>query len=168
MPAIYYYWPNATIAECARSYWLSSNLRTSIRHYLLGNSFVVRTDPNSLVWLLSFKRLEGQLARWQQQMAQFNMQIVHRLGGIHSNADGLSRLPETVPLCDCYQAGRNLRDLPCGGCAYCTKEHSQWERFCTSHKSHISSHRETSPSSSKPLRHKALPRKKYPPLQTFN
>ena len=59
------------------------------------------------------------------------MQIVHRPGGKHSNADGLSRLPETIPFCDCYQAGRNLKDLPCGGCAYCTKAHSQWERFCT-------------------------------------
>lgn len=31
------------------------------RHYLLGNSFIVRTDHNSLTWLMSFKNIEGQL-----------------------------------------------------------------------------------------------------------
>jgi len=29
------------------------------RHYLLGRSFLVRTDQNSLIWLLNFKNIEG-------------------------------------------------------------------------------------------------------------
>lgn len=33
------------------------------RHYLLGRKFVIRTDHNSLTWLLRFKDSQGQLAR---------------------------------------------------------------------------------------------------------
>lgn len=36
----------------------------SFRHYLLGRRFIIRTDHFSLKWLMSFKDLEGQLARW--------------------------------------------------------------------------------------------------------
>ena len=100
------------------------------RHYLLGRHFTVRTDHHSLVWLFRFRKLEGQLARWQEQLAQFDFQIVHRPGGKHSNADGLSRLPNNLPPCDCYNAGKKLQDLPCKGCKFCTKAHEQWERFC--------------------------------------
>ena len=32
------------------------------RHYLLGREFLLRTDHNSLTWLLRFKYLEGQFA----------------------------------------------------------------------------------------------------------
>ena len=38
------------------------------RHYLLGRRFVVRTDHNSLPWLFSFSYVEGQLARWQEEL----------------------------------------------------------------------------------------------------
>ena len=100
------------------------------RHFLLGRTFTVRTDHNSLVWLFSFRKLEGQLARWQEQLPQFHPQIVHRRGSKHSNADGLSRLPDDLPPCDCYKAGRELKNLPCGGCNFCTRAHNQWERFC--------------------------------------
>lgn len=34
------------------------------RHYLLGRRFTLRTDHNSLVWLMRFKHIEGQLDRW--------------------------------------------------------------------------------------------------------
>ena len=100
------------------------------RHYLLGRTFLVRTDHNSLVWLQRFRHLEGQLARWQEQLAQYSLEIVHRSGSKHSNADALSRLPNRVPECDCYNAGTRLEDLPCGGCHYCTKAHHEWARFC--------------------------------------
>lgn len=32
------------------------------RHYLLGKPFILRTDHNSLTWLLNFKEPQGQLA----------------------------------------------------------------------------------------------------------
>ena len=34
------------------------------RHYLLGNQFIIRTDHNSIIWLLNFQNIDGQLARW--------------------------------------------------------------------------------------------------------
>ena len=65
------------------------------RHYLLGRSFILRTDHNSLIWLMNFKNIQGQLARWLEELAQYNMVIQHRSGKKHQNADALSRIPET-------------------------------------------------------------------------
>lgn len=42
--------------------------------------------------LMRFKHIEGQLARWLEELAQYNMDIVHRPGKKHTNADGMSRL----------------------------------------------------------------------------
>lgn len=99
------------------------------RHYLLGRPFLLRTDHNSLTWLMRFKEIEGQLARWLEELAQFDMQIVHRKGVLHGNADALSRMPDDLERCDCYRAGVRVEDLPCGGCRYCTRAHGQWSRF---------------------------------------
>lgn len=63
------------------------------KYYLLGKEFVLWTDHNSLRWLINFQGLEGQLARWIEQLANFQYKIVHRPGKLHSNADHLSRLP---------------------------------------------------------------------------
>ena len=86
------------------------------RHYLLGRRFLIRTDHSSLAWLMRFKDIEGQLARWLQELALFHMQIVHRKGKEHANADALSRLPDDIPRYDCYRAGSEVASLPCGGC----------------------------------------------------
>lgn len=101
------------------------------RHYLLGRRFMVRTDHNSLVWLMRFKHIEGQLARWLEELAQFDMEILHRPGKKHTNADALSRIPDDGPICDCYAAGASPESLPCGGCGYCVRAHNQWSRFST-------------------------------------
>ena len=85
------------------------------RHYLLGREFLLRTDHNSLTWLLRFKYLEGQLARWLEELSQFHMTVLHRPGIKHGNADGLSRIPDEYDFCDCYRAGSELSTLPCGG-----------------------------------------------------
>lgn len=63
------------------------------KHYLLGAEFVLRTDHNSLRWLHNFQGIEGQLARWLEQLSSFQYKIVHRPGKQHSNTDALSRLP---------------------------------------------------------------------------
>ena len=57
------------------------------------------------------------------------MPIVHRAGKKHVNADSLSMIPDTMTLCNCYSAGSNVEVLPCGGCKYCVRAHSNWERF---------------------------------------
>lgn len=74
-------------------------------HYLLGRKFCVRTDHNSLTWLLRFKHTGGQLARWMEELSQFDMTIIHRKGIYHINADCLSRIPDQIQYCDCYKAG---------------------------------------------------------------
>ena len=63
------------------------------RHFLYGHKFVVRTDHSSLKWLLRFKDPEGQLARWLEVISAYDMEIEHRAGRLHGNADGLSRKP---------------------------------------------------------------------------
>ena len=45
------------------------------------------------------------------------MQISHRVGAKHLNADTMSRLPEPNE-CPNYRPGVALSDLPCGGCKY--------------------------------------------------
>ena len=76
----------------------------SFHHYLYGRKFLVRTDHDSLRWLMSFKELEGQLARWLERLQQYEFEIIHRKGQHHGNADGLSRRP-------CLSEG----------CSYCAK-----------------------------------------------
>ena len=98
------------------------------RHYLLGRVFVIRTDHASLVWLMRFKHPCGQLARWLTELAQYAFHIEHRSGTKHCNADGMSRIPEK-DTCDCYVAGQRVETLPCGGCDYCQRVHTQWARF---------------------------------------
>jgi hypothetical protein len=63
------------------------------RHYLLGRHFTVRTDHNSLTWLMNFKEPQEQLAKWLEELSQFIMEIQHRPGKKHTNADALSRIP---------------------------------------------------------------------------
>ncbi|KAL7856991.1 hypothetical protein SRHO_G00158900 [Serrasalmus rhombeus] len=63
------------------------------RHYLLGRRFLLWTDHSSLRWLHHFSEPEGQLARWLEQLAQFNYEIEHHPGKKHANADLLSRRP---------------------------------------------------------------------------
>ena len=104
------------------------------RHYLLGRKFRLRTDHGSLVWLFRFKTPEGQLARWLEELSQFNFDIEHRPGKKHGNADGMSRLDvDEQENCGCYTAGDDPRNLPCSatGCTYCPKRREQWERFQT-------------------------------------
>ena len=62
------------------------------RQYLLGTTFILRTDHNSLKWLNSFKHPEGQVARWLEKQSEYNFTIEHRPGRKHSNADSLSRV----------------------------------------------------------------------------
>ena len=101
------------------------------RHYLLGRPFLLRTDHHSLTWLMRFKQIGGQLARWLEELSQYNMIILHRSGRKHANADALSRRPSEDPVCDCYNAGADPSSLPCGGCKYCCRVHEQWEQFET-------------------------------------
>ena len=63
------------------------------RQYLYGRKVTVRTDHGALRWLLNFKEPQGQIARWLQVVAEYDLVIVHRAGRSHVNADSLSRRP---------------------------------------------------------------------------
>ncbi len=70
-------------------------------HYLYGRHITVRTDHGALRWLLGFKSPEGQMARWLEVIGTYDMEILHRAGKQHGNADGLSRRPcEDCKYCD--------------------------------------------------------------------
>lgn len=62
--------------------------------YLLGRTFLLRTDHAALQWLQRTPDPIGQQARWQERLAEFKFKIVHRPGKSHANADALSRRPE--------------------------------------------------------------------------
>jgi transposase InsO family protein len=63
------------------------------RMYLLGRSFVIRTDHSALQWLRKTPEPVAQQARWLEFIEQFNYRIEHRPGANHINADQMSRLP---------------------------------------------------------------------------
>ena len=98
------------------------------RHYLLGRPFIVRTDHSSLQWLLNFKTLNGQLARWLEELSQFFMTIKYRPGSKHQTADALSRLQEES-FCPYSNAKVSPDELPCRGCKYCWRMHRTWSEF---------------------------------------
>ena len=59
---------------------------------------------------MGFKNIEGQLARWIEELAVYNMEIVHRPGKGHVNADGLSRIPDSLVQCNYYSYGCDVKD----------------------------------------------------------
>ena len=62
-------------------------------HYVYGRHVIIRSDHSSLKWLLNFKNVEGQLARWLTALSVYDFTIEYRAGKLHSNADVLSRRP---------------------------------------------------------------------------
>ena len=71
--------------------------------YLIGRQFTLRTDHAALKWLLQFKNPEGQVARWLEQLQEFNFVTEHRSGKGHNNADALSRRPCNEDCRHCQQ-----------------------------------------------------------------
>ncbi|KAK3021939.1 hypothetical protein RJ639_046138 [Escallonia herrerae] len=64
------------------------------RHYLLGSSFIVRTDNTAVSHFLSQSKLTSKQARWQELLAEFNFMLEYRAGSTNSVADALSRRVE--------------------------------------------------------------------------
>ena len=80
----------------------------------------LRTDNHSLVWLMSFKEPQGQVARWLGRL-QYDSEIRRHPGRLHNNADALSRRPRrqhgNSPSCTptgLSQVTVVARDLPIG------------------------------------------------------
>ena len=62
-------------------------------------------------------------------LSQYDLIIEHRPGRKHANADALSRGPDHISICENYELGVLPSDLPCGGCHYCERAHSNWSVF---------------------------------------
>ena len=54
---------------------------------------MVRTDLGALKWLMNFKDPAGQTARRIKILGIYDLEVEHRQGRNHGNADGLSRRP---------------------------------------------------------------------------
>ena len=79
------------------------------RHYIYGVKVRIRTDHNSLKWLMQWNNAEGLVGRWIMDIQHFNLTIEHRAGRTHQNADALSRKVTKVKRRRC---GRQA----CGDC----------------------------------------------------
>ena len=60
------------------------------RPYLYGRTFKLRTDHESLTWMMRLKDPRGQVARWLEELQEIHYKREHRWGLSHGNADGLS------------------------------------------------------------------------------
>ena len=78
---------NVSTVSPERSSWLWSKEYTNSMSTLYGHRFTIRTDHAALKWLLNFRYPEGQVARWFQQLQEYDFKIQHRPGKSHSNAD---------------------------------------------------------------------------------
>lgn len=96
------------------------------RHYLYGQTFLVRTDHGALTWLFKFKHPQGQVARWLEILGSYNFTIEHRPGRQHQNADALSRIP-------CKQCGWEEENAPSKEVAtvsaVCTRSERTWQNW---------------------------------------
>ena len=66
----------------------------SLKHFevhLLGRKFTVQTDHQALHYLQQMQNSNYRLTRWALALQQFDFDVLHRPGTLHSNADGLSR-----------------------------------------------------------------------------
>jgi len=68
------------------------------RHYILAAPFVLRTDHAPLVHIQTMRDPGTHIGRWLDYLQEYQITIVHRVGCVHGNADGLSRRSATLPL----------------------------------------------------------------------
>ena len=83
--------------------------------YLHGGSFTIRMDHAALCWLLNFKCPKGQVARWLEELQQYNFVVEYRCGGKHINADALSTcscLPDECKYCERLETKEQLQNRP--------------------------------------------------------
>lgn len=72
------------------------------RSYLDGKKFKLYTDHQALTYLLGLTEPKGKLARWINELQQFEFEVNHRPGNHLTDADALSRLAVDLPLEEAY------------------------------------------------------------------
>ena len=79
-----------TELECLAVVWAVEKFD----YYLEGNKFKVITDHIALKWLFNKAIPKGRIGRWIARLQPYicNMEIIHKSGKKHANADALSRI----------------------------------------------------------------------------
>ncbi len=72
----------------------------------------MRTDHSALQWGLNFEETEGEVARWIQQLEEYDFQMQHCKGMSHPNADGLSQRPYDLECKQCQRIEKNDARIP--------------------------------------------------------
>ena len=79
------------------------------RQHLLGRPIIVRTDHAALTFLMKTPEPVGQQGRWLDLLSEYDIEIKHRPGQVHSNSDALARRPcERNGGKDCQQCLRTI------------------------------------------------------------
>ena len=79
--------------ECIALIWATKHFRD----YLLGRQVKVLTDHWALKWLQDLRNPNPRLQRWRIALQEFDIEISHKPGKHHQNADFLSRMYEGQP-----------------------------------------------------------------------
>ena len=84
------------------------------RNYTAGSTVHIRTDHGSLRWLLNFGKARSaagaaMYVRWCTELTEYDIQIEHRPGAKHINADFLSRIQRKCPYPKCPQCGDEMK-----------------------------------------------------------
>ena len=81
---------STTELECLAVVWAVEKFD----YYLEGNKFKVITDHIALKWLFNKAIPKGRIGRWIARLQPYicNMEIIHKAGRKHKNADALSRI----------------------------------------------------------------------------
>jgi hypothetical protein len=61
------------------------------KQYLLGNKFSIRTDHNSIQYLLRQKTLSTEQQKWMEKLSTFDMEIIHKKGKDNVVADAITK-----------------------------------------------------------------------------
>ena len=78
--------------ECLAVVWATQHFR----EYLFGTPFTLVTDHEPLKWLMQTNKTTGKLARWSLLLQEYDIQVIHKRGVLNTNADCLSRFPQST------------------------------------------------------------------------
>jgi len=67
------------------------NYAATEKEALLGTKFLIETDHSALQWLFAKKQQSGILSRWNQRLAEYEFEIIHKPGKSIPHVDALSR-----------------------------------------------------------------------------
>lgn len=65
------------------------------RPYQVGTRSTIRTNRDSLMWILNLADVAGRLPHWRLRLLKFDFSVFHRAGIKHQVTEALSRLTAT-------------------------------------------------------------------------